>query len=106
MTETLGMIDDRKSTIKVNIFGKEYSIRSVENTEYVAEVARFVDSKMHEVDKSVATSNPLQVAVLAAMNITDEFFTERRKTEENISKVDERCKELSERISSVIHQDL
>ncbi len=102
------MIDENrnsKSTIRVNIFGKEYSIRSNENTEYVAEVARFVDSKMIEVDRSIASSNPVQVAVLAAMNITDEFFSERKKTEDNLSKVDQRCKELIERISSVLHPD-
>ncbi|MCK5833184.1 cell division protein ZapA [bacterium] len=102
------MIDENinsKSTMKINIFGKEYSIRSVENSDYVAEVARYVDSKMIEVDRSTASSNPVQVSVLAAMNITDEFFSERQKTQELFSTIDERCKELIERISSVIHQE-
>jgi cell division protein ZapA len=102
------MIDENRTaklTIKVTIYGKEYSIRSNENPDYVAEVARFVDSKMVEVDRSGISSSPIQAAVLAAMNITDEYFKIRDNAGDSLSDMDERCKELIERISSVIQPD-
>ncbi|HHS50985.1 MAG TPA: cell division protein ZapA [candidate division Zixibacteria bacterium] len=103
------MIDDTRNTktttIKVDIFGKEYSIRSNENSDLVVEVARFVDSKMREIDKGGHSSNPVQVAVLAAMNISADLFSAQRSKEEAFSDIDKRCKELIERISSAIHQD-
>ncbi len=102
------MIDENrtiKSTIKVVIYGKEYSIRSNEDPDYVAKVARYVDSKMVEVDRSGVSSNPTQAAVLASMNITDEYFGDQKKTEELLSATNERCKKLVERISSVIQPD-
>ncbi|MCD6501727.1 cell division protein ZapA [bacterium] len=102
------MIDEKsatKSTIKVVIYGKEYSIISNEDPDYVAKVARYVDSKMMEVNRSGASSNPTQAAVLASMNITDEYFDDQKKFEELLSTVNERCKKLVERISSVIQPD-
>lgn len=101
------MIDEKKnkSTIQVKIYGKEYTIRSTEDPDYVQEVARYVDSKMMEVDRSGESSSPIQVAVLAAMNITDELFAERNSAGGIVTDLDERSKELSERISSVLKSD-
>jgi len=101
------MIDEQenKRKIKVKIYGKEYSIKSTEEPEYVEEIARYVDSKMMEVDRSGNPSNPVQVAVLAAMNITDELFAERNRESKTESNLDERSKDLAERISSVLEPE-
>jgi len=101
------MIDKAKNkkTIKVKIYGKEYSIRSNEDPEYVEEVARYVDCKMAEVDKSGASTSPVQAAVLAAMNITDELFIERNSKSTDTEKIEERSKTLTEHITSVIESD-
>ncbi len=98
------MIDEpqNKITIKVRIYGKEYSIRSSKEKEYVEEVARYVDNKMTEVDKSGVSSSPVQVAVLAAMNITDELFSEKLQDNSSVKEVEERAKKLAEKISSAL----
>ncbi len=101
------MIDEPKNnkiTIKVRIYGKEYSIRSSKDTEYVEEVARYVDNKMTEVDKSGVSSSPVQVAVLAAMNITDEFFSVKTQDSTAVKELEEKAKDLTEKINSALEE--
>ena len=69
------------NVLKVNIYGTEYPIKGTTNVEYIKQVADYVDSKMKEVNQSVAVVSTLKVAILAALNITDELFKEKRKSE-------------------------
>ena len=48
-------------------------VRAQDGT-YVEDLARYVDTKMKTLSGSTGTSEPLRVAVLAALNIADEFF--------------------------------
>jgi cell division protein ZapA len=79
----------------VEIFGQTYNVRGEGDPNYLTELARFVDSRMREVAAEVATVDPVKIAILAALNIADEFSRYRNawvgKTEE-----------LSERLSKVI----
>jgi cell division protein ZapA (FtsZ GTPase activity inhibitor) len=61
----------------VTIYGQEYTVRGGEDPEYVREVARYVDQRMKEVSKESQQVSSTKVAILAAMNITEELFRER-----------------------------
>ncbi|HDP98908.1 MAG TPA: cell division protein ZapA [bacterium] len=63
--------------LKVNIYGTEYPIKGSTDTEYIKKVAKYVDHKMREVDTGLTVDSSLKVAILAALNITDELFRER-----------------------------
>lgn len=69
------------NVLKVNIYGTDYPIKGSTNIEYIKQVAEYVDSKMREVDQSIAVVSTLKVAILAALNIADELFKERLKNE-------------------------
>ena len=56
-----------------NILGQQLSVVSDSGDEHVANVIRYVGSKVEEVQKS-AGSNTLTVAILAALNIADEYL--------------------------------
>lgn len=62
----------KKRTV-VTICDMEYSLLGDENAEYTAKVAEYVDKKMREV-KSVTGMSALDSAVLAAVNIADDYF--------------------------------
>ncbi len=62
------------SLVSVTIFGQSYSLRAEEDGTYVEGLARYVDTKMRTLSESTGATEPLRVAVLAALNITDEFF--------------------------------
>lgn len=70
-------MDDQFNVLKVNIYGNDYPIKGNTDVEYIRKVAKYVDNKMREVDKSTANDSTLKVAILAALNITDELFRER-----------------------------
>jgi len=65
-------------TISVHILGHEYKVRSTEGGDFVREVALYVDELMHQISSKMATGTTSQIAVLAALNIAEELFRERR----------------------------
>lgn len=63
-----------KNLVKVEILGREYTVKSDEEEERVQKIADYVNRKMKEVLQSVKTVSTLNVAILAAMNITSDYF--------------------------------
>ena len=60
--------------IKVNIFGKVYTIRGETDSEYIYELASYVDEKMRKMSENLGEKNVSQIAILSALNIADEYF--------------------------------
>ena len=60
--------------VKVQIFGNTYNIQGEAQEEYILRLAEYVNEKMEEVSSGLATGNQLQAAILAALNIADEYF--------------------------------
>jgi cell division protein ZapA len=60
--------------VHVEIHGQRYPIRSGLDPEYVAELAAYVDEKMRLAARESPAGDTLKLAVLAALNIADEFF--------------------------------
>ena len=66
------------SVINVEIHGQRYPIRSQLTSTYVTELANYVDTKMTVAEEETKTGDSHRVAVLAALNIADEYFNCRR----------------------------
>ena len=62
----------------VTIFGRTYHLRGNEDGEYLAELATLVDRRMREVASATGTADTLKVAILASLNIADEYLQARR----------------------------
>ena len=58
----------------VSIYGRTYQLRGNEDGDYLAELAALVDEKMREVADATGTADTLKVAILAALNIADEYL--------------------------------
>jgi cell division protein ZapA len=65
--------------VQVEIFGQVYSIKGGNDSALVRELAAFVDEKMKEVEKGTGTVDPLRVAILTALTITDELYRLREQ---------------------------
>jgi cell division protein ZapA len=96
---------EKKLSVKVNIFGEDYPIKGDADSDYIREVAGYVDQKMKEVSERLSNKLPLRVAVLAAMSITDELFKERGDKEKTLLGIEERSQSLLERLDSKIDQE-
>lgn len=69
------MADPRVVHVEVN--GQRYPIRSTLDPAYVQELAAYVDRKLRIAFDSAPSSDTLGLAILAALNIADEFFRAR-----------------------------
>ena len=98
-------MEERKQSVKVNIFGEDYPIRGDAERGYILRVGKYVDQKMREVAERPSNKSPLRVAVLAAMNITDELFREREDKEKKLLDVEERTQTLLEWLDSRVTQE-
>jgi cell division protein ZapA len=98
-------MEERKQSVKVNIFGEDYPIKGDAERGYILRVGKYVDLKMREVAERLSNKSPLRVAVLAAMNITDELFREREDKEKKLLDVEERTQTLLEWLDSRVPQE-
>ena len=60
--------------IKVDIFGRTYTIKGETGPEYIYELASYVDEKMKKMSGNLGDKNVSNIAILTALNIADEYF--------------------------------
>ena len=63
-----------KKSYNINILGQELSVLSDADEEHVLSVIRLVTEKMEEVLQSAGNLKTLDVAILAALNISEELL--------------------------------
>ena len=76
------MSKDTSAPVRVNIYGREYAIRGEGDGNYIAEIAHYVDMKMREMTDNMAMASTAKVAILAALNITDELYQKDQQLRE------------------------
>ena len=84
-----------KKALDVEILGQKLTITSDAEENYMLKVAGYVDGKMQELlrsSKPVAKSN---VAMLAALNIADEYHRLKDTHESILNRLDQLSKKLS-----------
>ncbi len=63
-----------KKSLQVSILNQTFSIETDAAEEHVDRVSRYVDEKIKEVQGQTRTASSLNVALLACLNLADEFF--------------------------------
>lgn len=71
-------MDGNDTLVQVDIHGRTYSLRSDGDPGQLRELAAYVDRRMTEISQGTATVDTTRIAVLAALNLADEVFEERR----------------------------
>ena len=87
-----------KKAVEVFIMGQKFMVRSDSDEEYILEVSRYVDSRINEVIQNTKSVASLNVALLAAMNIADEFLKYKRGKKSSVEKVEKKIKDMIELI--------
>ncbi|MBW7995022.1 MAG: cell division protein ZapA [Candidatus Glassbacteria bacterium] len=88
------MVDDKSTSMRVTIFGETYNIKSQADQEYTVSVAEHVDRTMKLIKGQVGMQDPLKIAILASMSITDDLFQTRDKVEKQDLEIENRCNSL------------
>ena len=94
----------KAKVVKVNILGQDYVVRSTAGQKYLEQVAKYVNDKMEEIKVSgIDDSQQLRIAILAAMNITDELLTYKKEKKKFVDKVEAKAIAITEFIENRIH---
>lgn len=81
-------------SIRVKIFGSEYPLRG-EDEQLTKRIAEHVDTMLNSIHERIPEQPPLTVAVLAALNITEEYMKEQNSRQQALSRVEEEITKLS-----------
>ena len=81
-------------SVRVEIYDQTYNLRGSDPA-YIKKLADYVDSKMRTVAQQTQTVDSLRLAVLAALNIADEYQILKRKYDDISGDFDQRARELS-----------
>jgi cell division protein ZapA len=67
--------------LEIEIFDQKYRIRvkGEEDEKYISHLTSYVDQKMREVAVKSKSADTVKIAVLAALNIADEFLLSQKK---------------------------
>lgn len=73
-------MEDRK--VEVRIYGQDYTVSGERDEQTIIEIAEYVDAKMREIARFFSGGSQGSLAVLAAVNIADEYFESKEKIAE------------------------
>jgi cell division protein ZapA len=91
-----------KNFVRVEILGREYTLKSDEGEERVRDIAEYVNRKLKEVSEGGRTVSTLNLAILAAMNIANDYFEALENQKEFFRTIEARSGRMIEMISSQI----
>ena len=90
--------------IRVEIYDQVYNLRGVD-ADYIMHLAEFVDTKMRNVAEQTSTIDSLRLAVLAALNIADEYHILKKKFELMAGEYIQRAGALSGALDEVLDEE-
>lgn len=99
------MGEDAEKVTTVRIFNQTYNVRSENEPEYIQKLAGLLDQKMVEISQLTPTVDTVRVAVLAALNIADEYFLAQTRLEMLEQEVDERSRQMISTLEPLCAQD-
>ncbi len=75
-------MENMGTKVKVRIYGQDYTIAGDRDEETIKAIAAYVDEKMREIGRNFATNAQGSLAVLAAINVADAYFSAKEEIAE------------------------
>jgi cell division protein ZapA len=89
------------NSVRVEIFDQVYNLRG-SDADYILKLAEYVDAKMRAVSEQTSTVDSVRLAVLAALNIADEYHLLKRGVETPSPDVRRRAIKLASALDEVL----
>ena len=96
--------DAQNASVRVEIFDQAYNLRG-SDPEYILKLAEYVDSKMRAVAEATNTIDTVRLAVLAALNIADEYHLLKRKYDTIAAEYSRRATDLSGALDEALSEE-
>lgn len=93
--------------MRIELLGTVFHLETDQDPEYLADCVDYLRTKLQEVESSITTSDPLKLAILAALLAIDELFQERsRRGATGSSKIETEIETLTRRMIDTIDAGL
>ena len=89
-------------SIRVVIYDQEYFMRGDLNQEYIQKLAQYLDTKMRSIAERTRTVDTLRVAMLAALNVADEYHQLKARYEEVTQEMDQKVGECTNALDEIL----
>ncbi|MGA9641273.1 MAG: cell division protein ZapA [Terriglobales bacterium] len=96
--------DPANGSVRVEIFDQVYNLRG-SDADYILKLAEYVDAKMRAVSEQTSTVDSVRLAVLAALNIADEYHLLKRSVETSEPEVRQRASKLASALDEILQED-
>jgi len=96
--------DAQNASVRVEIFDQAYNLRG-SDPEYILKLAEYVDAKMRAVAAATNTIDTVRLAVLAALNIADEYHLQKKKQDGRGMDYQKRARQLTDAIDRVLRDE-
>lgn len=83
------MEEMEKVRLSVNIYGETYHMKANDDHERIMEIVNMVDGHMRQIGEKMSSLKYKDIAVLAALNIAEEYFKLRDDYNELVRLIDE-----------------
>ncbi len=83
-----------KKSYEVSILNQKFIIKSEADERYVQKVADYVNKKIYDIMSSTKSVSTLSVAILAALNMADDFFKIRIERKDEGVAIEKKLKEI------------
>jgi cell division protein ZapA len=94
---------DAASSVRVEIFDQAYNLRG-SDPDYILKLAEYVDGKMRAVAEQTHTVDTVRLAVLAALNIADEYHLLKRNQDSGTVEYLKRANNLVNALDEVLQE--
>lgn len=95
--------DAQNGSVRVEIFDQAYNLRG-SDPEYILKLAEYVDAKMRAVAEATNTIDTVRLAVLAALNIADEYHLLKKRGDNGATDYLKRAHLLSDALDEVLEE--
>jgi len=96
--------DAQNASVHVEIFDQAYNLRG-SDPEYILKLAEYVDAKMRAVAEATNTIDTVRLAVLAAINIADEYHLLKKTQNNGATEYQKRAHLLSDALDEVLRDN-
>ena len=88
--------------VRVEVHGQKYPLRTELDPGYVEQLAQFVESRMSLASRSSPSSDAVGLAILTALNITDEYFRAKAALSSSSGTVSARAEALEKIVDQAL----
>src|SRR5258707_1653092 len=103
-TKDSALRDEKSRSVRVEMFDQAYNLRG-SDPEYILKLAEYVDDKMRAVAEATNTIDTVRLAVLAALNIADEYHLLKRTKDPGATDYQKRAHLLADALDEVLREN-